>query len=103
MCVCKPSKIKVLNFQDLRALCLIFSIEQPREVPKEFIKIMNRLIEHCNQLATTENCKASNCKDQEMKQDGETEEKPKESIKGNVAFIFFSLSTLFFILNYVCM
>ncbi|KAG8184718.1 hypothetical protein JTE90_019322 [Oedothorax gibbosus] len=51
-----PKQAYKLN-GDLRALCLIFSVEQPHEIPKEFIKIMNRLIEQCNQLTKTENCK----------------------------------------------
>ncbi|GIZ02411.1 ubiquitin carboxyl-terminal hydrolase 34 [Caerostris extrusa] len=57
---------------DLRALCLIFSVEQPPEVPKEFMKIMNHLIEHCGQLAKAENCNTSNCKEEkETKQDAQ--------------------------------
>ncbi|CAL1294964.1 unnamed protein product [Larinioides sclopetarius] len=67
---------------DLRALCLIFSVEQPHEVPKEFIKIMHRLIEHCDQLTKTENCNSSNCKEEkEVKQDGEVPEKVTDDIK----------------------
>ncbi|GFW68785.1 ubiquitin carboxyl-terminal hydrolase 34 [Trichonephila clavipes] len=67
---------------DLRALCLIFSVEQPQEVPKEFIKIMNRLIEHCEQLTKTENCNSSNCKEEkEVKQEDNFQEKVTDSIK----------------------
>ncbi|GFQ69943.1 ubiquitin carboxyl-terminal hydrolase 34, partial [Trichonephila clavata] len=67
---------------DLRALCLIFSVEQPQEVPKEFIKIMNRLIDHCEQLTKAENCNSSNCKEEkEVKQEDNFQEKVTDSIK----------------------
>ncbi|XP_054716891.1 ubiquitin carboxyl-terminal hydrolase 34-like [Uloborus diversus] len=64
---------------DLRALCLIFSVDRPPEVPKEFIKVMNRLIDSCSQMTKKENCNSTNCKDQEDNQDDEKTENIKNS------------------------
>nr|XP_042908715.1 ubiquitin carboxyl-terminal hydrolase 34 [Parasteatoda tepidariorum] len=61
---------------DLRALCLIFSVEPPNEVPTEFIKIMNRLIEICDQFIKCEDCDNNelNVVDNEKIQDNKEEE-----------------------------
>lgn len=63
---------------DLRALCLIFTVEQPPEVPKEFLKIMNRLVEHCSQLIKTEKCNIAKCKEEEKTQLDDTQKKAED-------------------------
>ncbi|KFM73090.1 Ubiquitin carboxyl-terminal hydrolase 34, partial [Stegodyphus mimosarum] len=67
---------------DLRALCLVFSVEQPSEVPKEFKKTVNNIIENCSQLVKSENCNSANCKDEKnVNQDGDIQVKSLDNNK----------------------